>query len=212
MAGAALRGAKQGLRMVGVGGQEGAVHQQGRRTRAAAWPGRAQACRSWLCARRIQAQRDCCIAGNAQYNAYKSPAAAAFTFARRCCSSSLHSLTHLSHPCPAACACARRTAMASSLLLPTRVREPAYVAITCPYPLCRASLEYLPPAPAQLAALPAGETTFKATCATCSQRFEPPGAVRMLREARAAGGGAGAGKQVKNKRRIGTDERPLDTE
>jgi hypothetical protein len=103
--------------------------------------------------------------------------------------------------------------MSSSLLLPTRVREPAYVAITCPYPQCRASLEYLPPAPAQLAALPAAETTFKATCATCAQRFEPPGAARVLREARAAGGGAGAaGKQLKNKRRIGTDERPLDTE
>ncbi|KAK0533747.1 DnaJ-like protein [Tilletia horrida] len=104
----------------------------------------------------------------------------------------------------------------ATLVLPSRPKE-AYVSIACPYPSCRASIEYLPPTRDTLVALPASETTFKITCCACSQRFEPPGATRIVREARAGGGGAGAGaggaaggSGERRKRRIGTDENPLD--
>ncbi|CAD6884306.1 unnamed protein product [Tilletia controversa] len=107
----------------------------------------------------------------------------------------------------------------STLLLPTRPKEP-YTPLACPYTTCRASIEYLPPTRDTLSALPANETTFKVTCCACKQRFEPPGATRIVREARAAGGnGSGGGGQAnggnggeaqRRKRRIGTDENPLD--
>lgn len=92
------------------------------------------------------------------------------------------------------------------IVLTSRKREP-YVSLSCPYPTCRASIEYLPPSGAQLAALPSSETSFKVTCCTCGKNFEPPGAPRMVREAKGNGGKAIEGAR---KRRIGTDERPLD--
>ncbi|KAL9932151.1 hypothetical protein V8E36_008923 [Tilletia maclaganii] len=110
----------------------------------------------------------------------------------------------------------------ATLILPSRPKEP-YVSLSCPYTTCRASIEYLPPTRDALASLPASETTFKITCCACQQRFEPPGATRTVREARAGGGGAGASGTgasggsgaggagaERRKRRIGTDENPLD--
>ena len=78
----------------------------------------------------------------------------------------------------------------------------------CPHTNCKADIEYLQPATASLAALPTSETSFMVTCCTCKQRFEPPGAPRMVREARQGGGGKDKPKQYK--RKMGTDERPLD--
>ncbi|KAK0544969.1 DnaJ-like protein [Tilletia horrida] len=105
--------------------------------------------------------------------------------------------------------------MSSATLILNSRRKEAYVAIPCPYTNCRASIEYLPPSRDTLAALPASETTFKITCCVCQQRFEPPGATRQVREARAAGpasgaGASGNGDAQRRKRRIGTDENPLD--
>ncbi|PWN38888.1 DnaJ-domain-containing protein [Ceraceosorus guamensis] len=107
----------------------------------------------------------------------------------------------------------------SALVLPTRPKEP-YTNITCPYPQCGSAIEYLPPQPSALRELPATETTFKVICCKCKGRFEPPGAARIVRETRAGkdGGGGGAGasgsgqKDAARRRRIGTDEKPLDTE
>lgn len=83
------------------------------------------------------------------------------------------------------------------------------MSVTCPYPACRAAIEYLPPNASALSSLPVSETSFRVTCCTCKQRFEPPGAPRMVREARQANGKDRPAKPT-NKRRIGTDERPLD--
>ncbi|PWZ01608.1 DnaJ-domain-containing protein [Testicularia cyperi] len=92
----------------------------------------------------------------------------------------------------------------ASLNVSSRPRQP-YVSVLCPYPTCRASIEYLPPSNTQLAALPSHDTSFTVTCCTCSKQFEPPGASKMVREAKKSGG-----KEVARKRRIGTDENPLD--
>lgn len=92
----------------------------------------------------------------------------------------------------------------SSINLTSRPKQP-YVAVSCPYPTCRASIEYLPPSASDLTALPSHETSFTVTCCSCSKQFEPPGATKMVREARKSGG-----KDVARKRRIGTDENPLD--
>lgn len=96
----------------------------------------------------------------------------------------------------------------SSLLLPSRPQEP-YVTLTCPYPKCGAAIEYLPPSSATLAALPSSESTYQVTCCACTQRFEPPGAGKSVKEAKA---GSGKGKEAARRRRIGTDEKPLDME
>ncbi|SJX66026.1 related to DnaJ-like protein [Sporisorium reilianum f. sp. reilianum] len=92
----------------------------------------------------------------------------------------------------------------SSINLPSRPKQP-YVSVSCPYTTCRASIEYLPPSNADLAALPSHETSFTVTCCSCTKQFEPPGATKMVREARKSGG-----KDVARKRRIGTDDNPLD--
>ncbi|SPO25144.1 related to DnaJ-like protein [Ustilago trichophora] len=92
----------------------------------------------------------------------------------------------------------------SSINLTSRPKQP-YVSVSCPYTTCRASIEYLPPSPAHLSALPSHETSFTVTCCNCNKQFEPPGATKMVREARKSGG-----KEVARKRRIGTDENPLD--
>ncbi|TKY87762.1 hypothetical protein EX895_003343 [Sporisorium graminicola] len=92
----------------------------------------------------------------------------------------------------------------SSINLSSRPKQP-YVSVSCPYTTCRASIEYLPPANADLAALPSHETSFTVTCCSCNKQFEPPGATKMVREARKSGG-----KDVARKRRIGTDDNPLD--
>lgn len=84
----------------------------------------------------------------------------------------------------------------------------AYVSVTCPYPTCGSAIEYLPPSAAQLSALPSHETSFTVTCCTCKKKFEPPGASKTVREAKKSGGkDVAAGSR---KRRIGTDENPLD--
>ncbi|KAE8241071.1 hypothetical protein A4X13_0g7576 [Tilletia indica] len=107
---------------------------------------------------------------------------------------------------------------ASPLILPSRPKE-TWTSLSCPYTTCRASIEYLPPTRETLQALPPSETTFKITCCACKQRFEPPGATRFVREARAAAnsgagqgsaGGGGGREGGRGKRRIGTDENPLD--
>ena len=92
----------------------------------------------------------------------------------------------------------------AGITVTSRPKQP-YVAVACPYTDCRASIEYLPPSSADLAALPATETSFKVTCCTCKKNFEPPGAPKLVREAKKNGG-----KDVARKRRIGTDENPLD--
>ncbi|SPO32195.1 related to DnaJ-like protein [Ustilago trichophora] len=92
----------------------------------------------------------------------------------------------------------------SSINLTSRPKQP-YVSVSCPYTTCRASIEYLAPSPADLSALPSHESSFTVTCCSCNKQFEPPGATKMVREARKSGG-----KDVARKRRIGTDENPLD--
>ena len=93
----------------------------------------------------------------------------------------------------------------SSINLTSRPKQP-YVSVSCPYTACRASIEYLPPSASDLASLPTHETSFTVTCCNCSKPFEPPGATKMVREARKSGGKDLAAR----KRRIGTDENPLD--
>lgn len=92
---------------------------------------------------------------------------------------------------------------ASRLVLPSRLKEP-YVSVLCPYTDCRTSVEYLPPTPEAVAALPAGATSFSVQCAKCRRNFDPPGAPKLLRELRARSEGR------VSKRRIGTDEHPID--
>ncbi|SOV09022.1 related to DnaJ-like protein [Ustilago sp. UG-2017a] len=92
----------------------------------------------------------------------------------------------------------------SSIIVSSRPKEP-YQSVSCPDKTCRASIEYLAPPCSDLAALPSHETSFTVTCCSCNKQFEPPGATKMVREARKSGG-----KDVTRKRRIGTDEKPLD--
>lgn len=93
------------------------------------------------------------------------------------------------------------------LLVPSRRKE-NYVAVTCPYTDCKASIEYLAPTPEAVAAVPISTTTFSVTCTSCGRNFDPPGAPDILRKIR---GSAKDGKREgTGKRRIGTDERPLD--
>ncbi|KAJ1020103.1 hypothetical protein NDA16_004383 [Ustilago loliicola] len=92
----------------------------------------------------------------------------------------------------------------SSINVSSRPKQP-YQSVSCPYTTCRASIEYLPPSSSELAALPSHETSFTVTCCSCNKQFEPPGATKMVREARKSGG-----KDVARKRRIGTDQNPLD--
>ncbi|SPO44669.1 related to DnaJ-like protein [Moesziomyces antarcticus] len=92
----------------------------------------------------------------------------------------------------------------ASINVASRPKQP-YVSVSCPYTTCRSSIEYLPPSAAELAALPSHETSFTVTCCTCSKQFEPPGATKLVRDARKSGG-----KDVARKRRIGTDDNPLD--
>lgn len=99
----------------------------------------------------------------------------------------------------------------SSLTLPSRPKE-NYTSVTCPYVDCKASIEYLPPTSSSVSSLPSTVNSFSVTCCKCKKNFDPPGSGRLLREARASAGGDanGADKKVSKKRRIGTDENPLD--
>lgn len=96
---------------------------------------------------------------------------------------------------------------AARLVVPSRRKE-RYVAVTCPYTDCRAQIEYQRPSTEAVAELPSTVTTFSVTCVECKRNFDPPGAPRLLREIRAES--KNGKKEVANKRRIGTDERPLD--
>lgn len=87
-------------------------------------------------------------------------------------------------------------------------RKEAYIAVACPYTDCRAQIEYKRPKVEDVAALPSSVTSFSVTCVECKRNFDPPGAPRILREIRADA--KGGKKEMANKRRIGTDERPLD--
>lgn len=87
-------------------------------------------------------------------------------------------------------------------------RKEAYIAVACPYTDCRAQIEYKRPKAEDVAALPSSVTSFSVTCVECKRNFDPPGAPRLLREIRSEA--KGGKKEVANKRRIGTDERPLD--
>ncbi|KAI3483307.1 hypothetical protein L1887_53798 [Cichorium endivia] len=75
----------------------------------------------------------------------------------------------------------------ASINVTSRPKQP-YVSVSCPYTTCRSSIEYLPPSAAELAALPSHETSFTVTCCTCSKQFEPPGATKLVRDARKSGG------------------------
>lgn len=99
------------------------------------------------------------------------------------------------------------TETAARLLVPSRKKE-RYLSATCPYTDCRASVEYQPPTLEAVAKVPTSVTTFAVTCASCERNFDPPGASKTLREVRAQG--RGDGQREAAKRRIGTDERPLD--
>lgn len=98
------------------------------------------------------------------------------------------------------------SATGPGLVIDSRLKE-SYTQATCPYVNCKTIIEYAQPSTTTLAALPITETSFRVTCCKCKQRFEPPGAPRLIREARQNGGKE---KPKVNKRRIGTDERPLD--
>ncbi|MCO5566012.1 hypothetical protein L7F22_019687 [Adiantum nelumboides] len=98
------------------------------------------------------------------------------------------------------------SAAGPGLVIDSRPKE-SYTQVTCPYPNCKGIIEFLQPSTTTLAGLPITETSFRVTCCKCKQRFEPPGAPRLIREARQNGGKE---KAKVNKRRIGTDERPLD--
>ncbi|KDN48460.1 DnaJ-domain-containing protein [Tilletiaria anomala UBC 951] len=96
----------------------------------------------------------------------------------------------------------------------SRIKEP-YSSTPCPYTDCRVTIEYLPPSPETLRAnVQPHQTSFSVTCCKCRRNFEPPGAPRLVREARSgatsAGGQNGTVGEPVRKRRIGTDERPLD--
>ena len=91
----------------------------------------------------------------------------------------------------------------SRLVLPSRLKEP-YLAVACSYTDCRTTVEYLPPTPEAVAALPSGTLSFSVQCAKCDRNFDPPGAPKLLREVRAKSEGRSS------KRRIGTDENPID--
>ncbi|WFD36815.1 hypothetical protein MCUN1_003705 [Malassezia cuniculi] len=92
----------------------------------------------------------------------------------------------------------------SRLVLPSRLKEP-YVAVPCPYTDCRTTVEYLTPSIDAVAALPPSTTTFSVQCAKCKRNFDPPGAPKLLRELRSKSEGRSS-----SKRRIGTDEHPID--
>ncbi|PKI82970.1 hypothetical protein MVES_002810 [Malassezia vespertilionis] len=81
-------------------------------------------------------------------------------------------------------------------VVPSRKKEPV-------------TIEYLPPGPETAAALPESVSTFSVACVECHRKFDPPGAPKTLREARKKANGYG-GRGATHKRRIGTDERPLD--
>ena len=96
----------------------------------------------------------------------------------------------------------------AKLVLPSRKKEP-YVAVSCPYVDCRGSIEYLAPTKESVSSLPAHVTTFSVTCAACHRNFDPPASSKTLREIRAQLQHGERGSQ-KIRRRIGTDENPLD--
>lgn len=97
---------------------------------------------------------------------------------------------------------------ATKLVVPSRRKE-RYLSATCPYVDCRVAIEYQPPTTEAVGALPSTVTTFSVTCVACNRNFDPPGASKMLREVRAQ---IHTGGKVSSsaKRRIGTDENPLD--
>ena len=96
----------------------------------------------------------------------------------------------------------------AKLVLPSRKKEP-YVTVSCPYVDCRVSIEYLAPTKESVSTLPAHVTTFSVTCAACHRNFDPPASSKTLREIRAQLQHGERGSQ-KIRRRIGTDENPLD--
>lgn len=102
------------------------------------------------------------------------------------------------------------TSAGTGLVLPSRPKQP-YLSVACPYPQCGTQLEYLPPTASQVSNLPSTDKTFKVTCFSCKGRFEPPNSARLLREARGSTA-ADEKRAAAPKRRIGTDQRPLDLE
>lgn len=93
----------------------------------------------------------------------------------------------------------------SRLRVPSRRKE-RYIAVTCPYVDCKVLVEYQPPSVEAVKSVPASVTTFSVTCCACHRNFDPPAAPKTLREVRAQIKGSGE----TSKRRIGTDEHPLD--
>lgn len=98
---------------------------------------------------------------------------------------------------------------AARLIVPSRRKE-RYLSATCPYTDCKASVEYKPPTVEQVQAVPSNVTTFSVTCIACQRNFDPPGASKTLREVRAQINGGDGKKENHSRRRIGTDEKPLD--
>lgn len=96
---------------------------------------------------------------------------------------------------------------ASRLIVPSRKKEP-YISASCPYVDCRTSIEYQLPTFETVQKVPTNVTTFSVTCVACGRNFDPPGAPKLLREVRAKG--THEKGDVATKRRIGTDEHPID--
>ncbi|GAA5890852.1 hypothetical protein JCM6882_008835 [Rhodosporidiobolus microsporus] len=77
----------------------------------------------------------------------------------------------------------------------TRLRG-TYIPATCPY--CKTQVEYLPPTDQ------ASSPSFNLECAQCSETW--------IGKAQENGAAGARGKKVAGKRRIGTDDKPLETE
>ncbi|EGG08542.1 uncharacterized protein MELLADRAFT_61850 [Melampsora larici-populina 98AG31] len=86
----------------------------------------------------------------------------------------------------------------SQTIITSRLREP-YVAVTCAH--CKATLEYLPPPK---------PTSYLIQCSQCSKTFSPPGSSNPTSTSTPPKPNPTTKKS--GSRRIGTDERPLETE
>ncbi|WFD29788.1 hypothetical protein MSPP1_000801 [Malassezia sp. CBS 17886] len=69
----------------------------------------------------------------------------------------------------------------------------------------------MPPSVEAVALLAPGVTSFSVSCVQCGRKFDPPGAPKTLREIRSGIMAGDKGEKKRDiKRRIGTDEHPLD--
>lgn len=90
----------------------------------------------------------------------------------------------------------------SQTIITSRLREP-YIAVACAH--CKAALEYLPP---QTSIQKASDYLIK--CSQCSKTFSPPGSSNSNTNSNKPNTNTSTKKS--SGRRIGSDERPLETE